>query len=852
MAPAGYEPLLKGDPEFEGLPEPTPRTSRPFRSRRFVFSLLALLGVVGFSAFYALSPSQSARYAAEHLLPGGAFVNGAGEQLQKCPSGLPPAAAPPAKLNPFASLTIDDTVAIADWLFAPERALNLTLGTKAGLADNFIYHIDAFRPAKRDALAYLDHPDRDAAVPPERFARVTIHHGAASEPYVMDHLVGPLPVGPKTRIRKLTEIYHRDSIPYNARGFTSGSELTPLLVDYMPKLADATEDLFGGSARGLPNDTLVAGVMAPLSFDGSFRRGWISWRRNTPGPWLHPVNFFQYVDFTGTDPSKWKLLKLVYNHQVFNSTEAFLSAYNDGTLKRLPNRPDQDPAQGGWSTRKRPEGSSLRDLDHLPGPRSVSFGGLRFRLDRAQQYVSWMGWGLYLGFDRDMGLSLWDLRFKGERIIYELAPQEAIAQYAGNDPMQTTTAWLDRFFGMGSAVRDMIPGYDCPHEAVYLPATTHNFEGSIVRERAICIFEHDTARPITRHTGYSEGEFGATRGFELVIRSVSTVGNYDYLFDYIFQIDGTIEVRLSASGYLQGGYWEPSQEGYGTAIRDTTMGSLHDHVINYKVDLDVAGTENSLLFTSTAQETITQPWFEDDWGAEVVQQKISKRYIENEDDALLKFPANLQGGYSLVNKDALNRWGIPRGYAIHPGYSPVHNTVVGSKRLLNNANWARYNLAVSKRKDTEPTSSCQWNLNLPGHPMVDFHKFFDGENITQQDLVAWVNVGMHHLPQAEDSPNTRTNLAASSFFLTPLNYFDADVSTESTNAVLLSAPGAPGRPWAVDDYGVAPAHCAPAAVPPLEYVGVRAFDLAGRPAPPATADEMRKSAELFHRIKIEL
>ena len=41
-------------------------------------------------------------------------------------------------------------------------------------------------------------------------------------------------------------------------------------------------------------------------------------------------------------------------------------------------------------------------------------------------------------------------------------------------------------------------------------------------------------------------------------------------FDYIFHIDGTIEVRVSASGYLQGGFWEPAQTGYGTAIRDTT------------------------------------------------------------------------------------------------------------------------------------------------------------------------------------------------------------------------------------------------------------------------------------------
>ena len=65
--------------------------------------------------------------------------------------------------------------------------------------------------------------------------------------------------------------------------------------------------------------------------------------------------------------------------------------------------------------------------------------------------------------------------------------------------------------------------------------------------------------------------------------------------------------------------------------------------------------------------------------------------------------------------------------------------------MLENANWARYNLAVSLRKETEPSSSAMWNLNLPGQPVVDFHKFFDGENITQQDLVAWINVGMHHV-----------------------------------------------------------------------------------------------------------
>ncbi|TFK81174.1 amine oxidase catalytic domain-containing protein [Polyporus arcularius HHB13444] len=850
MASNGYEPL-KNEQELEGLlGQPNTRTPRSSRSRGLVFAVVALLGVFGFTAFYSLPP-RNARYATEqHPVSSGTILGDSGDELARCPANIPPPASPPAKTNPFASLTVPETVAIHDWVSAPARNLNLTAGTDAHLNDNFIYRIEAYRPAKKDAVRYLDNPD--TAAPPERYAHVIIHHGAAAEPFVQDYLIGPVPVSSKTSMRKLTEIYHRDPIPYNSRGFTHITELSPLLLKVMPALAEATEELFGGSVSGLPNDTLVAGMSGPFSFDGSFRRSWVSWRRNIPGPWLHPVNFFQYVDFTGTDPEQWKLLKIVYNHQVFGTIDEFMTAFRNGTLKRLPSRPDQDPTASEWSTRKRPQPFAPRDLDHLPGPRSVSFAGLRFRVDRALQYVSWMGWGMYLGFDRDMGLSLWDLRFKGDRIIYELAPQEAMAQYAGNDPMQTTTAWLDRFFGMGAAVRDMIPGYDCPHEAIYLPATTTNFEGSITRERAICIFEQDTGRPITRHTGYSDGEFGATRGYQLVVRSVSTVGNYDYLFDYMFMIDGTIEVRLSASGYLQGGFWEPAQEGYGTAIRETTMGSLHDHVINYKVDLDVAGEENSLLFTSTATETITQPWFDDDWGSEVIQQKISKKFIENENDALLKYPVNFQGGYSLVNQDARNRWGIPRGYAIHPGYSPIHNTVVGSKRLLNNANWARYNLAVSKRKDTEPTSSSQWNMNLPGDPVVDFHKFFDGENITQTDLVAWVNVGMHHLPQAEDAPNTRTNLAASSFFLTPLNYFDYDVSMDSTNSILLTAPVKPGDPWTFDDYGVAPAHCVPDAVPPFEYVGVETFGLDGKHAPPTTSEEMRKGAELFHRIKVEL
>lgn len=163
----------------------------------------------------------------------------------------------------------------------------------------------------------------------------------------------------------------------------------------------------------------------------------MTWRRNTAGSYILPVNFYQYVDMSGTDSSQWKILKvnlpkqkkastkvtqlslqLVYHNQSFPTIQSFFEAFNNGTLIRHTEQ--SSPATDySWTQRKRigPE----RDLDHLPGPRSVSFAGLRFRVDRERQYVSWMGWGMYLGFGWDMGLSLWDVRFRGERIIYQVS-----------------------------------------------------------------------------------------------------------------------------------------------------------------------------------------------------------------------------------------------------------------------------------------------------------------------------------------------------------------------------------------------------------------------------------------------
>lgn len=45
-------------------------------------------------------------------------------------------------------------------------------------------------------------------------------------------------------------------------------------------------------------------------------------------------------------------------------------------------------------------------------------------------------------------------------------------------------------------------------------------------------------------------------------------------FDYIFHLDGMIEVHMSVLGYLEGGYWNPDQTKMALAFGKLPVGDL--------------------------------------------------------------------------------------------------------------------------------------------------------------------------------------------------------------------------------------------------------------------------------------
>ncbi|RPA87874.1 copper amine oxidase [Ascobolus immersus RN42] len=662
------------------------------------------------------------------------------------------------KHNVWDSLTVDEVVTVTGYMFT-DSGYNLTKTEEAGNWDNTIALVELFLPNKTDALAYIDGKTDKL---PERYAHVIVDMRATEEPYMQDLLVGPLPVdNATTTVQPLDWAFNKGSAKarnYNAdedARYAFMLEVTKSITDITEELWNITvtgEDTDGGSVWGI--DPLWREEGRTIAWD----QLWLSPTSEFDTGTILPSGFYIKSDITGRDPSKWKILGLLHDGIYYDTVEDFRKAFEAGKVKALPVNED---GPWGWSD---PDGEGLLN-DDLHPPVQIAPSGARYQLDKEEKYVEWMGFSFYIGFSRDTGMRLFDIRYKGERIIYELGLQEALAHYAGNDPTQSGTAYLDTFYGFGPWAFELLKGYDCPTYATYLNSTYFKEETHATHINSLCLFEHDAGYPLARHTKSTMAT--STKNIYLVLRSISTVGNYDYMFDYHFHLDGSMSVEVRASGYIQSAFFAHNQE-YGYQIHDALSGSMHDHVLNYKVDFDIAGTENSVRTTEFIPTTEKYHWNQ---GKPRNTMKLKRGWVDNEDQGSINWHPNGAMSYAVVNKNEKNKFGEYRGYKLHPATGVIHATVEDSSNLLKSAEWAKHHLYITKHKESERSSAHPYNPIDTEEPVVDFSKFLDGESLDQEDIVMWFNLGMHHAPTTQDLPNTVFTTAHSAMNIEPVNFF---------------------------------------------------------------------------------
>src|SRR5688572_17485188 len=102
------------------------------------------------------------------------------------------------------------------------------------------------------------------------------------------------------------------------------------------------------------------------------------------------------------------------------------------------------------------------------------------------------------------------------------------------------------------------------------------------------------------------------------------------------------------------------------------MGTLHEHIASYKIDLDIAGTKNTFQKIGFETEVVNLPYFD----TPIAQKKFVRHLVGNEANATVKYNFDHPTYWTIVNTEEQNSWGINRGYRIN-----THGIVKVSERL---------------------------------------------------------------------------------------------------------------------------------------------------------------------------
>lgn len=130
---------------------------------------------------------------------------------------------------------------------------------------------------------------------------------------------------------------------------------------------------------------------------------------------LHSKAYLLTTFHHGYSPAGWKLLAILYNNIMYESSDPvaeFRAAWEKPDFVKLPKT-----VEGEWAYTG-PQGDAL-PYDTESPPIAVQ-ETKRWTVDKDARYFKWMDFSFYMGFSRDVGVTLYDIKYKGKRIIYEL------------------------------------------------------------------------------------------------------------------------------------------------------------------------------------------------------------------------------------------------------------------------------------------------------------------------------------------------------------------------------------------------------------------------------------------------
>ena len=428
--------------------------------------------------------------------------------------------------------------------------------------------------------------------------------------------------------------------------------------------------------------------------------------------------------------------------------------------------------------------SAVGELRKFPGPIEVSQPlGVGYRIDG--NVISWDRWTFHVRSDQRVGLVLstitWDDGETKRPVLYEGSLSELFVPYQAPYQNWFVATYLDAGeYSEGGFSDSMEPGVHCPGSAYYLNAIIAQDNGTPAdKPRVACIFESYAG-----DINWLHGSEGRPKR-QLIVRMAARLDNYDYLFDWIFQTDGSIRVSIAATGivasrmaleanaleaatkdYRDNRYGPPDR--YGRFVDDHVVALNHSHFFNFRFDLDVDGVENSFEVME-----LTQVKLPDDHPRRSLWVPES-RLAAREKDGAVSSGHGHSALWRFINPSKTNRHGYPVGYQIVGAMAP--STPSSDDTANERAGFIGRELWVTPYAQDERYAAGEYpTLSNPGEGLPKWTE--SNRSISDTDIVAWYTIGMHHVARAEDwpvMPAVRHDVT-----LRPFDFFDSNPSLTS-------------------------------------------------------------------------
>ena len=397
--------------------------------------------------------------------------------------------------------------------------------------------------------------------------------------------------------------------------------------------------------------------------------------------------------------------------------------------------------------------------------------GPGFHLDG--QSVTWEKWNFHFRVDRRVGLVVSNVGYQdGDRlrsILYEGSLSEMFVPYMDPGENWFAKTFFDAGeFGLFSSQLDA--GRDCPENAEYFDQVTADPKGMpVLRPRAACLFEQPAGYPAWRHDQSNVIE--SRKMGELVLRTIGTFGNYDYMFDWIFQQNGTIRVRVGATGQdevksakSRTAAEDPSGEAseYGRFVAPNVVGVDHDHFFSFRLDFDVDGTANSFVRDKFEVKRLPE-------GSLRKSLWVSKPEVaKTEEQGKVRMNMEHPEAWRVINPNVKNALGYPVGFEVMGGDNAM-SLMVPEDYPQKRAGFTDYHIWVTPYRQDERYAAGDYpTQSKGGDGLPSWTKA--NRPIENTDIVLWYTVGFHHVPSAEDWPVLPTMWHE--FELKPVNFFD--------------------------------------------------------------------------------